>query len=264
LAKALALGHAKLPDDGFPSPMGFWFAAPESWGTVVPPLRIEFFNPEEQDSHSLSSKRHSPDAGPTCSSYQARLRLTDKRTNSTGLSSLLIIDIDSYEARISVTPDAWTRVSEAVLLIVAQHWRFLVIDELLDEITAWVHRDLRECGFVNLIRRRRSRKLRAHRCTLQGLILDLPDFELLLTNPRASLPPGCPIRLYRALATQLGLKQQRRAIDERVEVVEAVLDALVDSLNHLQSLALQIVLELAIVTLLLIDVGLYLWGFLAR
>jgi hypothetical protein len=40
--------------------------------------------------------------------------------------------------------------------------------------------------------------------------------------------------------------------------LEAVFDSLAESLNHLQALALQVVLEVAIVIVLLVDVGLYL------
>jgi uncharacterized Rmd1/YagE family protein len=128
----------------------------------------------------------------------------------------------------------------------------------------WARSDLTKDGFISLIRRRRSRELHSHRRKLEALILDLPDFEVLLTNPRAGLAPGRPIRLYRALARQLSLDRRRRAIDERIEVIEAVLDSLADSLNHLQALAFQIALELAIVALLLLDVGLYLRDSLTR
>jgi hypothetical protein len=46
-------------------------------------------------------------------------------------------------------------------------------------------------------------------------------------------------------------------IDERIEVIESIFDSLTESLNHFQSLAFRIVLELIIVALLLLVVGLY-------
>ncbi len=41
------------------------------------------------------------------------------------------------------------------------------------------------------------------RRVLQALILDLPDFEVFLTNPRDRLVPGRPVRIYRALRDSL-------------------------------------------------------------
>jgi PAS domain-containing protein len=260
-----AVNHVKLPDDGFASPMGFWFAPAESWGkTVVTPLRVEVCNTDEQDGEAPGGKDRlfSPDW--LYSSRRAQLGLKSKRTQSVGSIPRLIIDIDPCAARIRVAPEAWASISNIVLLVVAQYWRFVAITHLLDDIADWVRGDLHRHRFINLIHRRRSRELRAHRRVLQALILDLPDFELLLTNPTGYLSPGRPIRLYRALVAQLGLKAERRALDERVEVVEAVLDSLADSLNHLQALAFQIALELAIVTLLLLDVGFYFWDTLSR
>ena len=108
------------------------------------------------------------------------------------------------------------------------------------------------------------RDLRPARRTLQALILDLPDFEGALTNPRGCLAAGRSVRLYRVLAVRLGLDRWRREIDERIEVVEAIFDSLVESLNHYQSLAFQIALELVIVAVLLLDAGLFLADVVAR
>jgi hypothetical protein len=93
---------------------------------------------------------------------------------------------------------------------------------------------------------------------------DLPTFKLSFTNPRACLASGVPIRLYRTLVVHLELDRHRRSIDEHIEVVEAVFDALAESRNHIQALAFQIIFELAIVALLLLDVALFLWDSFLR
>ncbi len=108
------------------------------------------------------------------------------------------------------------------------------------------------------IRPRRACELHERRRQLQTLILDLPSFERLLTNPRAQIAQGRSVRIYRALAAQLALQRWRCAIDERVEVVEAVLDARAESLKRLQGMVSQIVLELVIVAVLVLDIALYL------
>src|SRR5262249_29454752 len=145
-----------------------------------------------------------------------------------------------------------------VLFSVAQYWRLAAIDRALDEHSDWARTDLeRSVGLTSLLIRRRTRELRTRRRALQKLILDLPDYEGSLTNPRGHLPSRPAVVLYRRLCISLGLNHRRREIDERIEVVESIFDSLTDSLNHSQSLAIQIVLELAIVALLLLDVGLY-------
>jgi hypothetical protein len=256
----------ELPCEGFASPLGFWFAAAESWPKSGAPLRVEIVDPGE-----LKSAQHTGD-GPLCESagtcrrYRAQVVLGAGRGRAVSSSSSrrLILEIDSNTARIGVDADAWSSVAEPVLIVIAQFWRFLAMDRLLDELADWARADLQDGGFWSLIRPGRSRPFRARQRLLQALILDLPDSEGLLTNPGAYLAPGRPVRIYRALAGRLGLDRRRRVLDERVEVVEAVFDSLAESLNHHQALASQVVLELVIVTVLVLDVGLYLLDMLVR
>jgi hypothetical protein len=227
-------------------------------------LRIEVFDLKEQDGAELFGAGESYDRGTVSHAYQARLKLAARADHPSGTSSPLVLHINPTTARIGVESGAWLTISEPVLDVVAQFWRFLAIDRVLDELTDWARGDLKQNSVISLLHWHRSRELRAHRRTLQALLLDLPDFEVYLTNARARISPRRWIRIYQALAVQLGLDRHRRAIDERVEVVEAVLDSLADSLNHLQALVFQLVLELAIVSLLLLDVGLYLRDSLIR
>jgi hypothetical protein len=255
---------SKLPADGFSSPLGFWFAASASWGTISAPLLLQVFDPAEEDQWTYDGNDGSTHTDRMRRPFQARVKLDDNEAKASSSPSLLRIELAEYTARITVAAASWSSVSDVVLIIVAQYWRFLAISRLLDELADWVHSDLRRSGFVNLIRRHRSRLLEVHRRKLQALILDLPDFELYLTNPKAGLPPGRSMQLYRGLVRQLGLNGQRRVIDERVEVIEAILDSSTESLNHLKALTFQIVLELAIVALLFLDVGLYLWDSISQ
>ena len=166
----------------------------------------------------------------------------------------------STRASRSIWVDAatWANVGETVLFTVAQYWRLTAIDRSLDELSDWARHDLESnTGFARMLRRSRSLELRARRQTLQKLILDLPLYEGPLTNPRGHLPSGRAVVLYRKLSSWLGLNRRRQEIDERIEVVESIFDSLSDSLNHAQAFAFQIALELAIVALLLIDIGIY-------
>lgn len=250
----------ELPRGGFTSPLGYWFAAAESW-TTVPRLRVEFCDLDAVGEPDPKCGGRSRDGSSRCRRVRACLKapLEAGRGRTKRAPCPLTLEIDHETARIAVDADTWESVGGTVLLAVAQFWRFGAIDRTLDQLSDWARRDLvTTAGFQSVIRRRRARDLRARFQTLQTLILDLPDFEASLTDPRGDLAGGRSVRLYRMLAARLSLHRWRSEIDERIEVVEAIFDSLVESLNHYQSLAFQIVLELFIVAVLLLDAGLFL------
>jgi hypothetical protein len=197
-------------------------------------------------------------------SLQMRVKLKSKSSQSAGLSTALLLEVDPNTACVETASASWSSMADAILFVVAQYWQFIAMDNLLDDLTAWAHSDLVSHGSIYSILPYRSRSFRSHRRVLQAIVLDVPIFELSLTNPRACLASGVPIRLYRTLVVHLELDRHRRAIDEHVEVVEAVFDALAESRNHIQALAFQIIFELAIVALLLLDVALFLWDSFLR
>jgi hypothetical protein len=177
----------------------------------------------------------------------------------------LTVEINDQVAVVQVDAATWESVRETVLLVVAQFWRLGAIDRKLDDLSDWVRNDIAAtAGFRSAIRQRRARALRTHHRALRALILDLPDFEAPLTNPRGFLASRRSVRLYRLLAARLGVDRWRHEIDERVEVVEATFDSLAESLNHLQALVFQTALELVIVAVLLFDAGLFLMDALAQ
>ena len=197
---------------------------------------------------------------PPAAPFAARLKAAAGRARDPAKSHLpFVLEIDSNVARIGVDAVTWASVSETVLFAIAQFWRLDAIDRSLDDLSDWARTDLeKNTKFTKALTRRRASDLRAHRRALEKLILDLPDFEGSLTNPRRHLHSGRAVEMYRRLCACLDLYRRRREIDERIEVVESIFGSLAESLNHYQSLAFQIVLELAIVALLLLDVGLYL------
>jgi len=253
-----------LAGDDFAAPLGFRFAENHAGPTPLPPLRVEIRSSDEPMRAGSDRERNVRDDRARHRSSRAKLELAGAGERPTGSPSLLTLEIDANTAHVEVDAAVWSSVSETVLLVVAQFWRFHAIDRALDELTQWARRDLENGELLSQIQRRRTRELHERRRQLQALILDLPGFERLLTDPRAHLARGRPVRIYRALAAQLGLERWRRAIDERVEVVEAVFDALADSLHHLQGMVSQIVLELVIVAVLVLDVALYVLNTVAR
>jgi hypothetical protein len=257
----------ELSQGGFRSPLGFWFAGADSWTTEVPRLRVEFRELDELGQANPSRESRSREGSSRCRTARAHLKaaVPAGRARARRASFPLTLEINQELATVEVDTGTWESVREAVLLVVAQFWRFGAIDRKLDEFAEWARDDLAAtAGFRSAVLPRRARELRARHRLLQALILDLPDFEAALTDPRSYLAAGRPVRLYRALAARLGLDRWRREIDERIEVVEAIFDSLAESLNHLQSLSFQIALELIIVAVLLLDAGLFLVDALAK
>jgi hypothetical protein len=252
-----------LPRDGFASPLGFWFAPAESWTQGAAPLRVEVVGTDQ-----LVRDREQSGAGVTApvdavERKQAHIELRAGRGHKEDASSFtpstLSLEIDACSARIHVASSAWPGIAPAVLVAVAQFWRFRAIERTLGELTDSAHRELQETRGVGafLSRWQRLREIRKHHQDLQSLILDLPLFEGPLTDPRAYLPPGRSLRIYRSLSAQLGLARRRRLIDERIECMEAVFDSLAASADHSQALFVQVVLELTIVAVLIVDVVLH-------
>ncbi len=157
-------------------------------------------------------------------------------------------------------------VGETVLLVVAQFWRFGAIDRKLDELSDWSRHDLaRAVGFRNAIRRQRSRRA-ARSPTITTSTHPRPArFRGRTRQTRGVTSPRDARSVFiAALAARLGLDRWRHEIDERIEVVEAIFNSLTESLNHLQSLAFQVALELIIIAVLLLDAGLFLADALAQ
>jgi hypothetical protein len=231
----------------------------------LPSLRVEFVAADRLSRTDPRREGRSRSRAANGRAVRVQQNAPARRVRSKAWALPVDLEIDSNVARVGVDAATWPSASDAVLLVVAQFWRFGQIDRTLNELSDWARQDLgRTTGFKAMIGRRRARELRARRRLLQELILDLPDFEGALTNPRGHLPAGVPVRLYRALVSRLGIDRWRREIDERVEVVEATFDSLAESLDHHQSLAIQIVLELVIVAVLLLDAGLFLLEALVR
>jgi hypothetical protein len=246
------------------SPLGYWFTTREAWPEVVTPLRLEIAGPGEHERQSGAGESKADKAPAKLRTARARLKPDGEAAGSMRLSSLLTVEIDGDRARVEVDSEAWPSVCKPVLFAVAQFWRYQAIDRALGELSDWARSELAGGRSLSWFWLRRSRELRARRRKLQTLILDLPDFESLSSNPRACLASGRSVRLYRALATQLGLEPWRCAIDERVEVVEAVYDSLAQSYDHFEAIAFQVALEVAILVVLFFDAGLAVMNVLAR
>jgi hypothetical protein len=257
----LSPADLNLPADGFSSPLGFWFAGDSSWAGSPPRLTVQILESGDRGLASSAGPSQSRSSTTTFPAVRARPKAAARKTSDRNPNDVpLSIEIDATSARIGVDRATWSRAGQTVLFAVAQYWRLASIDHNLDELSHWARQDLQaKPSFAAILSRKRARDLRARRQELARLILDLPDFEGPLTNPRGYFHSKREVHRYRRLCTSLGLNRLRREIDERIEVVESIFDSLADSLNHAQSLLFHVSLELAIVALLLVDIGIYFW-----
>ncbi len=137
-----------LPD-GFASPLGFWFSTADSWGIVVARFRVEVRDLGEQAGSDRGANGRSPRLAVGANSYRGRLKLKARGSDTARTSMPLYLEIDPGMARIRVDPDVWPRISEPVLIAVAQFWRFHAIDRLLDDLADWARGELARCCFMN-------------------------------------------------------------------------------------------------------------------
>ena len=85
-------------------------------------------------------------------------------------------------------------------------------------------------------------------------MLDLPCFEGPLIDPRGYFASFRAAKLFQALVKRLELDSWRALIDERIEIVEATLEALVEEQRHNDALTCEIGLEVLIFLALLADI----------
>ena len=241
--------RSELPVEGFASPLGFWLAPAERWATP-PALRVEI-----DDSGIETRRTEAPSDG---GRMHARI-LVPTRNRRGEASRTVTLEVDEHVARVAVAPDLWPDVHEAVLLAIAQHWRLGTLDRTLRALAESARRQVGGTGFA---RSREmlpwgGRRVYESRRRLHELLLDLPDAVGPLTNPRGYLGSETSLRVFRALAARLALPRRRELIDERVEVVEAVVDAQVESRRYSQGLVVQLALETLILVVLIGDFALH-------
>jgi hypothetical protein len=242
-SRVLQMNHPTLDSGaiGTFTPQGFWFTRSDAPGHT---RLVEIYDfaqrPDESDPHVERSSEALPDA----SAHKIR----------TCVYSDIMLRVTPHAAEVFVTEKRWNSLQYTVLASVAQCWRFFAIHEELDRL----EQALRGAGPVTPrlrdwlspgIRRETKDISRA----LRLLLLDLPRSEAAMTDHRGMFESGLRARQFRRLVRGLGLAGWRNHIDERVEVVETLINARVErqeSHDHL-------VLEVLIVVVILADIALH-------
>ncbi len=169
----------------------------------------------------------------------------------------LVIELDRDRARLRIEPSAWSACAAPVLLAISIGWRLAEIERRLDELSEWSRGQLGRGGELLLGGSSGKALDRCHR-EIKALILDLPCCEGALDDPGGFFGSRDERRLFRRLVRRLGLDGWRTRVDERVEIVEAAVDSLVDGHRHRQGLRYAAVFECLILAALLADIAIHL------
>jgi hypothetical protein len=216
--------------------------------------RVEVFDLPQ--SGRRQPRQHDP--GPSHPSHRSLLTAifpAGDRHLSPGLAGGLVIEIREGLGRVEVAGSAWDDAARPVLLAISQCWRFLQIDRELDDLDAWMHSH----SDGRRTRPARGGEIEPRLRRLRTLVSDLVSSEGPLTDPRGYFETPREARLYRAIIARVGLRAWRDRIDERVEVAEAAIEALVEERRHRQLLLYEVGLEVLIFLALLLDLGVNFW-----
>jgi hypothetical protein len=239
-SSSLATFDLGLPTGGRASPIGYWFSPVDTFLQGAATHRIEIR--PLGDEPSVEDRRPMRTA-----------RLFFRPPSNSEIVSEVLIEVSRDTARIRLDESAWAVGGEALLLAVSQCWRFAWIDAQLGGVTNWLRANharldgLRPCG------RALRQALAGHERGFRALILDLPGYEDPLTDPAGYFESPQSARLYRLVCKKLGLHGWRARVDERVEVIEAILADIVGRRHQIDLTWVQLVLEVLILAALASD-----------
>lgn len=169
----------------------------------------------------------------------------------------LAIELDRGRARLAIEPSAWSACTAPVLLAISIGWRLAEIERRLVELSEWSGEQLGP-GRTRWLGGSSGKELDRRHREIKALVLDLPCCEGALDDAGAFFGSRDERRLFRRLVRRLGLDRWRTRVDERVEIVEAVVDSLVDGRRHRQGLRYAVILESLILAALVADIAIHL------
>jgi hypothetical protein len=150
------------------------------------------------------------------------------------------ISVAEKRADVVIDDSDWERHETAIVHALAQAWRFLQIDETLGSLE-------------EALRDGHRTPTRQHQRMLSKLLLNLPRYEKPLTDPLGVFATREQAQIYRKIARALGLPGWRNHIDERVEVVEALLGSAIER----RTSTAHLILEMLIIVAILADILLH-------
>jgi hypothetical protein len=181
----------------------------------------------------------------------ARLKALDSETRPLSLS------VCGRRAYAEADAETWEKLTEPVMLVVAQVWRLQDLESRFDELSAQARLDVGARGSPSLFAPWRGRRLNRRTIDARKAIFDLTRFQGVVADPRAHASSPRSARDCDRLIRRLHLEAWSLAIDERAEVVEAFYEAISDKIYYRNIYVVEVILEIMIILILLSDVALH-------
>jgi hypothetical protein len=245
-----------LPPGSLITPAGFAFVANGSVAGDAPHVQVlsaDELRAQLRTGATLPSPRADERILPIVS-----LLPESARTPAVVPAGGLILEIGRRVARVGVDEQAWPSVAGPVLLAISQCWRFRDIDHRMEELSTWARtasQRPRSAGIPQF-----NSRIDQPLQVLRAIVLDLPGTEGPLSDPRGYFANKRAAKLYGEFARGLGLTRWRDLLDERIEIVEAMLADLAEERRHRVSVGSAIALEVLILIALIADLAINLAG----
>ena len=162
----------------------------------------------------------------------------------------LVLAVGPAGAEVFTSPAAWEALSEPVLLVVAQYFRFQAVDQALARLGEEARRDHAHAAMAGLRTWRQQRRLVANGCEVLDLASDWAHFAGLYSDPARYCTSDRAAEEYATLADALNFEGWCERIDYRLENVQEAYEVIVDKLFHYKLFAWGMALEAAIVVLI--------------
>jgi hypothetical protein len=221
--------------------MGYWFSAVDPSEESEGPCLII---------HSPAEGATAPAAGPRRGRRPGRLAQTVVLDAPKKQDGPLVLAVGPAGAEVFTSPAAWEALSEPVLLVVAQYFRFRAVEQALVRVEEEARRDHPHAVSAGLRTWRHQRRLVANTCEILDLASDWMHFSGLYTDPARYCTSDRAAEEYATLADALDFEGWCERIDDKLETVQATYEAIADKLFHYKLFAWGMALEAAIVVLI--------------
>ena len=241
-----------LPPTGTASPMGYWLiGASEAGAPASGALRITFA--------PIGENRPAPTPEAASSTRRGRPAQTVKLKSPVAGEGDLVLTLGPAGAQVAASEAAWLTLSEPVLLVICQYWRFRAIDAEIDRLTDLAHGDLDHATMPGASSLRDRERLIAGGRAARALMLDLPYFEGPLTDALPYCSSERSAQAYETLAERLDLEDWCELIDERAEAIEDAYEAVTEKLFEYRNFAWEAILEVIIIVILVAELAVQSW-----
>jgi hypothetical protein len=231
-----------LPAGGAASPMGYWIYPADSDAPVPPQMLVVRVHARSEPGLA-ATKLHRAGSPPRLAGTVS-LRIPAMKDGEI----TLVVGIE--EAQVFASQAAWEAASEAILLAIAQYWRFCQMEQEFQHLGKLARAARNDAVMPNLGTWWHHRQIVACDREVRNLVEDWVHFEGLLSDPARYCSSEAAIETYCGLSQGLGLEGWAQRLDDSIEVVAESWEMITEKLLHYKLFVWGLILELVIIGLL--------------